>query len=80
MVLASSGRRAGGGGGLADLGPPGTDCRAAASWARWWRGSPDFSPLPPAPVVDGLLNFALGLSWKDLGARQSEADQSAGLL
>ena len=78
-MLASSGRRAGGGGGLADLEPPGTDCRVAASSARWWRGSPDFSPLPPAPVA-GLLNSAPGLSWKDLGGRQSEADQSAGLL
>ena len=78
-MLASSGRRAGGGGGLADLGPPGTDCRAAASWARWWRGSPGFSPLPPAPAA-GLSSSSPGRSLKDRDARQSEADQTAGLL
>ena len=76
-MLASSGRRAGGGGGLADLGPPGTDCRVAVSWARWWRGSPDFSPLPPA-LAAGLSSSALGLSLKDRDARQSVADQTAG--
>ena len=79
MVLASSGRRADGGGGLADLGPPDTDCRVAASSVRWWRGSPDFLPLPPA-LAAGLESSARGLSLKDRDARQSVADLTSGLL
>ena len=85
LVLASSGRLAGGGGGcLADLGPPGTGCRAAStSSARSWRGSPGFSPLPLAPDAadgGGLASFAPGPSWKGLDARQSAADPTVGLL
>ena len=85
LVLASSGRLAGGGGGcLADLGPPGTGCRAAStSSARSWRGSPGSSPLPLAPGAadgGGLASFAPGPSWKGLDARQSAADPTVGLL